>query len=304
MSTNPSPRTLAGFTLALINRLHALGRLRTADNYLAALRSFTGFTGRTDMPLADLTPDLIALYQAYLSRRNISRNTISFYMRILRAVYNRAVEFGLTRQRHPFRSVYTGIDKTVKRAIPLAAIRRIKNLDLSAAPALDLARDLFLFSFYTRGMAFIDMAYLGKNSLRNGILTYRRRKTGQLLSIRWETCMQEIVAKHSRLTLRSPYLLPILHNAGADSAASRYRSALQQTNKALKTISALAGLDHGLTTYVARHSWASVAKAKNIPLSVISEGMGHDSESTTKIYLASLDTAVIDTANRLILRDL
>ena len=104
--------------------------------------------------------DLIAEYEAYLKGRGNSPNTISFYMRILKAVYNRATEDGLTEQRHPFRSVYTGVEKTLKRAISLGDLKCIKGLDLSLKPNLDFARDMFLFCFYTRGMSFIDMAYL------------------------------------------------------------------------------------------------------------------------------------------------
>lgn len=113
-------------------------------------------------------------------------------MRILKAVYNRAVENGLTGQ-NLFKSVYTGVEKTLKRAIHLNDIRRIKRLDLSLKPHLDFARDMFLFYFYTRGMSFVDMAYLKKGDIANGILTYRRKKTGQQLFIRWEKCMQEII---------------------------------------------------------------------------------------------------------------
>lgn len=143
-----------------------------------------------------INADLIAEYEAYLKGRGNSPNTISFYMRILKAVYNRATEDGLTEQRHPFKSVYTGVEKTLKRAISLGDLKCIKGLDLSLKPNLDFARDMFLFCFYTRGMSFIDMAYLRKKDLQNGILSYRRRKTGQQLFIKWERCMQEIVDKY------------------------------------------------------------------------------------------------------------
>ena len=159
---------------------------------------------------------------------------------------------------------------------------------------------MFLFSFYTRGMSFIDMAYLKKKDLSNGILSYRRRKTGQQLFIRWEKCMQEIVDKYDT-DYCSPFLLPILKYP---YDRNQYKNMLYRTNKSLKEIAKMAGLSIPLTLYVARHSWASIAKSKNIPISVISEGMGHDSEMTTQIYLASLDNAVVDRANAQILKDL
>ena len=141
-----------------IARLKRLGKIRTSETYTVALRSFSGFINDKEVLFDQLNADLIAEYEAYLKGRDNSPNTISFYMRILKAVYNRAVEGGLTGQRHPFKSVYTGVEKTLKRALSLNDLKRIKRLDLSLKPNLDFARDIFLFCFYTRGMSFIDMA--------------------------------------------------------------------------------------------------------------------------------------------------
>lgn len=286
----------------VIAQLKRLNRERTAETYTATLNSFMRFRKDNDVLLDEFNSDLMMEYEAYLKTQGITMNTVSFYMRILRAVYNRAVEKGLTEQRTPFRHVYTGIDKTLKRAIPLKAIKRIKELDLSMKPSLDFARDMFLFSFYTRGMSFIDMAYLRKKDLQNGILSYRRRKTGQQLFIRWEKCMQEIIGKYE-IESASPFLLPILKYPYGQSR-KQYKNMLFRVNKYLKEVARLANIEIPLTMYVSCHSWASAAKNKNIPVSVISEGMGHDSEMTTQIYLASLDCSVIDKANSLILRSL
>ena len=284
----------------IITRLQMMGKERTAETYHCTLKSFMGYRKEQDIPLADIDSDLMQMYEAYLHNRGISRNSISFYMRILRAVYNRAIEKELTINRKPFKHVYTGNEKTLKRAIPLKTIKQIKNLDLTLHPTLEFVRDMFLFSFYTRGMSFIDMAYLKKKDLSNGILSYRRRKTGQQLFIRWEKCMQEIVDKY-KTDNDNPYLLSILKYP---YDRTEYKNILYRTNRYLKKVGELAGVPIPLTLYVARHSWASAAKSKNIPISVISEGMGHDSEHTTLIYLASLDTAVVDKANRIILKDL
>lgn len=284
----------------VVVQLHRLGRERTAENYTAALKSFMRFCNGGNVLMDEIDSDMMMEYEAYLKANGIAMNTVSFYMRILRAVYNRAVEKGLTEQCKPFRHVYTGIDKTVKRAIPIESIRRIRDLDLSLKPSMDFARDMFLFSFYTRGMSFIDMAYLKKRDLQNGILSYRRRKTGQQLFIRWEKCMQGIVRKYP--AYETEYLLPIIRTESNE--LRQYRNALRLVNSKLKEMSAMAGLQTNLTMYVSRHSWASIAKSKNIPLSVISEGMGHDSETTTQIYLASLDSSLIDKANEIILKNL
>ncbi len=281
-----------------IVRLKRLGKIRTSETYTAALRSFSGFMNDKEVLFDQINADLIAEYEAYLKGRGNSPNTISFYMRILKAVYNRAVGDGLTGQRHPFKSVYTGVEKTLKRAVSLNDLKRIKGLDLSLKPNLDFARDMFLFCFYTRGMSFIDMAYLRKKDLQNGILSYRRRKTGQQLFIKWERCMQEIVDKYPGNT--TEYLLPIITQRDVDYR-KQYTNELHQVNHLLKKIGKQLDLPMPLTMYVGRHSWASVAKSRNVPISVISEGMGHDSENTTQIYLASLDTSVVDRANKKIL---
>ncbi|EEY82479.1 site-specific recombinase, phage integrase family [Bacteroides sp. 2_1_33B] len=289
------------FMEEVIARLKRLGKTRTSETYTAALNSFMRFREGRDILPDEIDSDLIEEYEVYLKGCGVSLNTVSFYNRILRATYNRAVEKGLTPQRHPFRNVYTGMEKTVKRAIPFEAVRRIKELDLSLKPLPDFARDMFLFSFYTRGMSFVDMAYLRKSDLKNGMLSYRRKKTGQQLHIRWERCMREIVEKHPNTT--TEYLLPIITDPTV-SDRKQYENALHLVNRKLKKVAEMVGLSVPLTMYVSRHSWASTAKRKNIPLSVISEGMGHDSETTTQIYLASLDTSVIDEANKLILKDL
>lgn len=288
------------FMEEVILQLERLGKERTAENYTTALNSFKRFRNGNDITLNEIDSDLMTEYEAYLKSHGVAMNTVSFYNRILRAVYNRAVEKEITVQRYPFKHVYTGIDKTVKRALPLKIIKRIKELDLSFKSSLDFARDMFLFSFYTRGMSFIDMAYLKKKDLQNGILSYRRRKTGQQLFIKWEKSMQEIIDKYP--TNANGYLLPIIKTDRNERL--QYRNALRLVNNKLKEISLSTGLQTKLTMYVSRHSWASIAKSQNIPLSVISAGMGHDSENTTQIYLASLDNSTIDKANDLILKKL
>lgn len=282
----------------LVKRLEAIGKVYTAETYTAALNSFARFRDEKDIPLDEVDTDVMGSYESYLKTEGLCANSSSYYMRNLRAIYNRAVDEDCMEQRFPFRHVYTGIAKTVKRAIPLKCIKRIKNMDLSYSPDLDYARDMFMVSFYTRGMSIIDMAYLRKTDLVGSILSYRRKKTGQQLFIRWEQPMQEILDKYD--TGGSPFLLPIIDSDRVD-IRKRYRSRAHFINEKLKQLGRMIGLSIPLTMYVARHCWASVARSRNIPLSVISEGMGHDSERTTQIYLASLDTAAVDKANRIIL---
>lgn len=293
-----SEYSLFNYMESVIAKLKQKEKVGTAGTYRSTLNSFKKYMKDQDIMLDCITSETMEGYEAWLRNRGIIPNTISFYTRILRAVYNRAVEEDIIENRNPFRHVYTGVDKTVKRALPLAIIKKIKALDLSLTPSLDYARDMFMMSFCLRGMSFIDMAFLKKSDLKNGYLTYRRHKTGQQLVIAWTKEMQMLVDKYPEN--RSDYLLPIIRNPGTNERCT-YRNVGYNINHNLKRIATMVGVAIPLTMYVARHSWASAAKAKGIPISVISEGMGHDSEATTQIYLASLDTSVVDRANSLIL---
>ena len=293
--------SLFNYMESVIAKLKQNGKIRTAETYKATLNSFKKFRNDEDMMLDSLNSEIMEAYEAWHHNRGVTPNTISFYIRILRAVYNRAVENDIIENRNPFKHVYTGVDKTIKRALPLAVIKKIKALDLSSTPASDFARDMFMMSFYLRGMSFIDMAFLRKTDLKNGYITYRRHKTGQKLTIEWTKEMQMILDRYPENI--SDYVLPIIRYVDTNERCA-YRNVGYNINHNLKKIASMIGITIPLTLYVARHSWASAAKAKGIPISVISEGMGHDSETTTQIYLASLDTSVVDKANSLILKSL
>ena len=291
---------LCGLVQVLANRLRQTGKVRLAETYTTATNRFLRFLGKDRDPAFDeFDAPLMKSYEAHLRQQGLVPNTTSFYLRNLRAIYHRAVEAGLTEDRRPFRRVFTGVEKTAKRAIPSAVIRRIRDLSLPPDGPLAQARDLFLFSFYTRGMPFVDLAGLRKQDLRDGMLSYRRCKTGRALSVRWEKPMQEIVNRHSHRD--SPYLLPVLDTPGADDRR-RYLNALHSLNRHLKAIGRLADSPIPLTSYCARHAWASIAQSERVPIGIICEAMGHTSERTTRIYLSSLDTSAVDEANRKVLR--
>lgn len=293
--------SLFNYMEGLIGKLRETGRIRTSETYNATLNSIRKFREGEDILLDCITTDLMERYETWLRSRGNSSNTISFYTRILRAVYHRAVEADVIENRNPFRRVYTGVDKTVKRALPIRMIKTIRCLDLSGEPVLDYARDMFILSFMLRGMSFIDMAFLRKTDLSGGYVSYRRRKTGQRLMVEWTREMQAILDKYP--DNESCYLLPVIKREGVNERTV-FHNACYRINRALKIIAKRVGVKIPLTLYVARHSWASAAKTKGIPVSVISEGMGHDSETTTRIYLASLDTSVVDRANAVIIKSI
>lgn len=294
--------TLFNFMEKIIEKLKSKGKIRTSETYTATLNSFRKFRMEKDIMLDSISSETMEDYQAWHNMQGHLPNTASFYLRILRAVYNRAVEIGLTDQQYPFRHVYTGIDKTMKRALPMKTLKKIKAIDLSSDPSMEYARDMFLLSFYLRGMSFVDMAYLRKSDFKNGYIIYRRRKTGQPLSIKWTREMQAILKKYPKG--EGEYFLPILPVDPNSSPRLVYRKMASAINYNLKKVAVKVGIDTPFSLYCARHSWASAAKAKGIPLSVISAGMGHESETTTLIYLASIDTSAIDRANSMIIRNL
>lgn len=302
--------------------LSARGQRTLSEHYRNALSMFIRFLDHQDITTDKITSDLIKSFEVWLLNvRRIKRNTSSFYMRQLRAVYNRAVRAGLTPDRKPFREVYTGVDQTRHRALSLEEVRQLKHLDLTREPALAQARDLFLFSYYTRGMSLIDMAHLRTTDLVNQELTYTRRKTRQTLTIRWEPEMQQLVdrlnANASSLIKNNPssiidreYLLPILRSSSPIATHSSlidiYRSSSNRLNASLHRLSHRLHLSVPLTMYVARHSWASNAYHQGTPVSIIGQGLGHSgaSERTTSIYLASMNHQVIDRANRALIKAL
>lgn len=294
-------RSVFNFIHAQILRKKQLGKVRSSETYQATLNSFMRFRKGIDLTFDMIDAELLELYEAEMLGQGLSRNSTSFYMRILRANYNLAVEKGLTPDQKPFKHVYCGKDKTIKRSISLAEIKRIKELSLSQQSALDFARDMFLFSFYTRGMSFVDMAYLKKKDLKNGYLSYRRKKTGQLLTIEWTEQMQAILDKYK--ANETQYLLPIITQEDG-TERNQYQNQMRKINRRLKDVSVAAKLAIPLSLYYSRHSWATIARGKDIPLAVISEGLGHNSETTTQIYLDSIKSYEVDKANRKIMKDL
>ncbi len=277
--------------------------LNTARNYKSTMKSFCDFLNRKDITFSLITSKLISDYEQWLFDRGVVRNTSSFYLRILRATYNKAVKQGLAVQTNPFVDVYTSVDRTRKRAMDENMIMGLMGLDLKTE-ALRRSRDLFIFSYCTRGMSFVDIAYLKKSDISGGVISYIRRKTGQQMCVKIEPCAQNIIEHYAEKTKGSPYVFPIITTTDPKKAHSQYQSKLCYYNHQLKIISRELGIDLPISSYWARHSWASLARDKDVPLSVISAGMGHTSEKTTEIYLSTLDNSVIDKANSEILSPL
>ena len=315
MSRNKkTSKSLFQFMNLLIALLIKNGQYRTSLHYKATLNSFKRYRDDKDIALCEIDAEEMRSYEAYLHHTaEVCSNTSSFYLRILRATYNKAVAKGLTPQQHPFKEVYTGIAKTRKRAISTENVSQMKRLDSvkNLTPKEEMARDAFLMSFYLRGISFIDLAHLRKSNLKDGYLHYTRSKTRQRLTIRWEKDMQELMEKYQAQTASSPYLFPFLVDDGNRSQNKTidkkkeevrlYHNAEARISYHLRKLGDKIGIKGKLTLYVARHSWATTARGNDISMSVISEALGHHSETTTQIYLNSIKSSEVDDANAQIL---
>lgn len=290
---------LVSFTLKLIEDMKKIGKKAMVKRFGTTLNSLLGYTDGNEVAWHELSSTFILGFEEFLMKRGLCRNSTSFYMRNLRAIVNRAVEQDFELPHNPFKHVYMGVDKTVKRAVNIDVIRKIRDIDLSGRPSLDFARKVFIFAFYTRGMSFVDVAFLKKSDLQNGVITYSRRKTRQQLMVRIEPETRKLIESFGNN--ETDYLLPIITEKGRD-AERQYENAYYRINRNLQKVGKMLGLETKLTLYVARHTWASIALANKVAVSTISKAMGHDSEKTTIIYLQSLDTSSVDNANSAIIR--
>lgn len=301
---NENGDTVLSCLATLIDELKNDGQWGNARNLQRALNSFSDFLGGLDRPLKQVDERLVMEYEQWLRTRKVSKNSSSFYMRTLRSAYNKVISRNQMEQTFPFRNVYTGVERTRKRAVPEDIMVRLQKLDLTHSAPLAFSRDMFIFSYCTRGMAFVDIAYLKKEDVSGGILSYVRHKTGQRLTVRIEPLIEEIIERYEPFVHNSPYLFPIITSNDPEEAFRQYQTALGYHNRKLKKLGKLTGENLHLSSYTARHSWATVARKHNVPLSVISAGMGHTSEKTTLIYLDSVENSLIDKANEEILEAL
>lgn len=287
------------FVTQLISELIGSGRHATARSYESALRRLILFTKNESITFAELTPSLLKEYEQHLYADGCKRNSVSLYMRMLRSICNQACRQGIANIRPGlFDDVFTGTESCRKRAVSPGIIRQLYEFDLSnETSALSFTRDMFLLSFYLRGIPFVDLAHLRKSDLQKNMLTYRRSKTGRELTVSLEPCALVILRKYALLVENSSYLLPIITRAG-ENEYGQYQSALRLYNYHLHHISKLMRLKEKLTSYVARHSWATAAYREGIPVAVISESLGHSSEKVTYNYLASFDNRTLKRANR------
>lgn len=274
----------------------------TADLYRAVRNHFLQFCGRSELSLKDVTPQMIHAFLRWLKDRGLKVNSINSYISNLRAMYNRAC---LGWKSRPLESPFAGIrlkrEETVKRAVPAEVIRKLAQLDLKKEPKKQLAVDLALFSYLACGIPFVDIVHLTKANLEDGgkVLAYRRQKTGVLIRMEVSQGMQLLIDRYSRQGAH--YLFPVLSEGATHK---QYKYCLAMENHYLNQICIDWDLHDVLTTYVFRHAWASEAYHRGVPISIISQALGHSSETTTRIYLEAFDLDKVTEAIHIVTEDI
>lgn len=294
-------KTVFTFMQEQVVKQEQMKRQGTAKTYYNAYHNFKKFREDIDLTFDELSPDMMERYEAWLIDQRLKQNSICCYLRTLCTLLHKAINEEQTVERNLFNRVRLTYVKTAKRAISEKELRSIASLQLSAGSSIAFARDVFMFSFYMRGMPFVDIAYLRKTDLRIGMLTYSRKKTQQSLTVACEEAQKAIIERYAHLTENSPYLFPIIQKTDGTEYI-QYQRMLENVNRALKKIGKMAGVSIPLTTYVARHTWASMARDMDISIAIISEGMGHRSLNTTQVYLSSISTSKINEANKKIIQ--
>lgn len=296
-----------------VEKAREVGKYKTANNYLTAARSYTRFLNSDDWLFSEMTVETLENYQRWLRERNICPNTISAYMRALRVMYHRACENdGVEPDDKAFAKVYTGRAKTAKRCITQENIQQLFALELLPGSSLAFARDIFIFSFYAMGMPFVDIAYLKKEQVKGNYILYARHKTGQRVKVALLPAMVNIMQRYHQD--ESEYIFPILTektSTGISQAESQrdalhrlYLLRLRQYNYSLSRLSEKLGATFHLSSYVVRHSWASLAYQHHVDIGLIGRALGHTKSSTTLLYIKSIEEPDLGGVNQSLMEDL
>lgn len=271
-----------------------------AAAYKSTRSSLARYIGKKVVTLSQVNYGFVNRYKDYLSENGVSENTIGYYMRNFRALYNLAVKDGFVPScDYPFKKISTRPCKTVKRALEREQMLRLANLPLEPDTELRRSLDYFLFGFYAQGMAFVDIAYLKWKNISGNLIVYRRHKSKQLIQIDITPQIRCIINEHGSGSGHADgYVFPIIKNGGSEYR--QYRTALARTNRHLRTVSEILNINPCLTTYTARHTWATLAREYGASVSAISKGLGHTKEEMTLVYLKELDLTHIHQINRMV----
>lgn len=310
-STQNEDNTLRSYTESQGRKLREAKRPRTARAYRTAANGLIRYNSGRNIALTEISSSLLLNFQEHMRSKGLHFNTISFYMRNLRAIYNKAIKDKMlpARRENPFCSVYTGIYDSTRRALPLSDVARLytyrTHMEHRAKGEMpsgirksqtetSMYRTLrfFMFCCEARGMSFVDMIYLKKGDISEDKILYMRKKTKQILTVKITEEMRNVIDIFGDKG-DSPYVFPILDPTKPD-LRRQYESALRVQNKRLHRIGVSIGIPIPLTTHGFRHTWATLAKWNNVEIAKISEGLGHSNIKTTIRYLDSFEVSVMD----------
>jgi integrase len=293
----------------IIDRLLQAGKVGNANVYKDTERSLKLFIPSTDLLFTDIDQGFLHKYEIYLRKLDLAETSMSVYFRTLRALFNKAIQEKLINLNdYPFKEFSVAKFNTItkKRAITKEELKKIENLEIDPASPLSETRHYFMFSYYGQGINFIDIAQLQWKNIVQDRIEYTRAKTGKIIQFKLLPPAKAIIEHYRPLTGNHPdhYIFPILNRLKHVTPLqidNRVAKVLKRVNSELKEIARLAQIDANLTTYVARHTYATVLKKSGIPTAVISEALGHRSEFITQTYLKNFENEVVDLANECLL---
>lgn len=296
----------------VIDDLKVKKKIGNAFNYEQSKNSFEKFVSNNGIKFEDIDVAFLNRWEKELSK-TCSGNGISNYMRTLRALYNRAISEDLcSKEYYPFKTHFNnnGYDigklktATIKRALGEEDLQKLKDYEPDDDYLID-AKNLFFFSFYTMGMNIIDICMLKWSNINNGRIGYIRSKNGKPHNIKILPPVLKILESYKEFDWETDYIFPVLkpENKTAEQIKEKVKFYNRTINRNLKRLGKLAEIANPeqLTTYVARHTWATTMKRKGVSTSIISEAMHHSDEKTTQIYLDSFENDIVDEMNEKLL---
>lgn len=285
-----------------IKDLEQLGKVGTARTYKDSKSALLRFCRNNNVEFGDVDYSFLKNWEKHHFKNGSSGNSLSVYLRTLRSLFNKAIVEGYCKEGvYPFRKYkIRKVEKpTMKRALSKEELHKIIDAKIEKGTELWHARNYFLFSFYNMGMNFIDVANLKWTDINSERLAYNRSKTGRNYNVKLLLPARNILDQYKSTLNSSQFIFPILNPsyANPESIHNRVKKVRRKVNQKLRELGESLEITNDLTTYVARHSWATILKQNGVSESIISEGLGHSTERTTKIYLKSFENSVLDTAN-------
>lgn len=284
------------FAIELAEDLRLSERLGTARTYREVVSVLKSSINSADVKFNEINYDFLKGFERFhLSKPGNSLNGLAAYMRTIRSIYNQGIKRGfISKDAYPFKDYQIRTEPTAKRAMNSENLKKILALQLEKGSWPFHYRNYFLLSYMLFGMSFIDMAFLKMSNIVDGRVKFQRKKTSKLYDIKITPQMKQMLDFYFLGKKKDDFILPIIKRETLDLQYKDVHGARKRFNKGLRRIAEICQIDEHLTSYVSRHSFATHAMLKQIPLPAISAMLGHSSMATTQVYLKSLPNNIID----------